>query len=52
MDTSLLIRAYASTWLSQPFPAYATAEYALLPFSPLDEDQVSFPNATWTGGGH
>ncbi len=50
MDTSLLIRAYASTWLSQPFPAYATAEYALLPFSPLDEDQVSFPNATWTGG--
>ncbi len=49
MDVTLLSRAYSSSWLGQPLPAYTTSSYAILPFSPLDGDPSPRPNETWTG---
>ncbi|KOS19650.1 hypothetical protein ESCO_000606 [Escovopsis weberi] len=46
-DVTLLNAAYAITWLDQPFPAFTTPEYMLLPFYPSESAQDNVAN--WTG---
>lgn len=46
-DVSILNAAYGSTWYDQDLPEYTTAEYALLPFYPVDF-ATSGVNETWT----
>lgn len=46
-DVSILNAAYGSTWYDQDLPEYTTAEYALLPFYPVDLS-TSGTNESWT----
>ena len=46
-DVSILNAAYGSTWYDQDLPEYTTAEYTVLPFSPVDF-ATSGMDETWT----
>ena len=48
VDGSIFNDAYGVTWLRQEFPAYTTAEYAILPFEPAEYRSL-LPNETWAG---
>ena len=47
MDSSLLVDAYGVSWLDQEFPAFTTADYAVLPVFPADGLEPS-PKELWT----
>lgn len=47
LDVSILNTAYGVTWYDQDIPEYTTAEYAVLPFSSVDNANLG-ANETWT----
>ncbi|CAM1508210.1 Fc.00g050580.m01.CDS01 [Cosmosporella sp. VM-42] len=49
LDQAVLNTGYAITWLNQPYPAFTTAEYALLPFEPEKTPQSFGTPTNWTG---
>ncbi|KAI9779104.1 MAG: hypothetical protein M1835_004766 [Candelina submexicana] len=48
LDGSLLKSAYGSLWLDSRLPAFTTREYAVLPFTALDQTVTPRKDETWT----
>lgn len=49
LDLVVFNTGYAITWLKQPYPAFTTADYALMPFKPQQVSQDLGTPANWTG---
>lgn len=49
LDQAVLNTGYAITWLNRPYPAFTTAEYALMPFQPEGYSSYVEQPANWTG---
>ncbi|KAL1868294.1 hypothetical protein Daus18300_006018 [Diaporthe australafricana] len=47
LDASVLNAAYGMAWYEQELPEYATTDYALLPFSPINNASLG-ADETWT----